>query len=131
MNDQRFLSLKGVQLWREEVRAMRPGRYFIVRIQPNTMAHALGMRFALAHEDERAAYEAGGAVIVDYDAPSTVTVVRATDAGLDPAFRWYCSCERHSTLLGVNTKRQAESASREPQDWCEECRNLVESKQNS
>jgi hypothetical protein len=54
-------------------------------------------------------------------APKT-RVVRAVDAGLCPSSKWYCLCERHSTLLGAATKRAAQSAARDPAEWCDACR---------
>ena len=51
-----------------------------------------------------------------------VTITSAADAGLCPSSRWYCSCDRHNTLLGASTKRAAQSAARNPAEWCDECR---------
>jgi hypothetical protein len=121
--DARFSTLAGCRRYREEVRALRPGRYLIVKTKRGTAAHYWGIKFALVPESERAEYEAGGADFVDTDAPPPrVSVVSAADAGLDPSAKWYCSCERHSTLLGVQSKRAAQTAARNPADWCEECR---------
>ena len=51
-----------------------------------------------------------------------VAVYTASDAGLDPAFPWYASCETHSTALGCDTKDGAMSAARYPASFCDACR---------
>jgi len=121
-----YSTLAACRAWREEVRALRPGRYLIVQVQPGTAAFRFGIRFSLVPEAERADYEAGGAKFVDFDAPEPrVSISSAADAKLCPSSKWYCSCDRHGALLGVATKKAAQSAARNPAEWCEDCRNEV------
>lgn len=51
-----------------------------------------------------------------------VSIVRADEAGLCPSSAWYCSCDRHNVLVGVDSQRAARTAARDVESWCEECR---------
>ena len=70
-DDPMFGTLARCRQHREEVRAVHPGRYLIVKVPKYSGAYRFGVRFGLVAEDERNDYESGGAVFVDMDEAGT------------------------------------------------------------
>jgi hypothetical protein len=55
--------------------------------------------------------------------PAFTSIGKAVDMGLDPTGgKWVASCDRHHALIANNSKRSAESAARNPAEWCDDCR---------
>jgi hypothetical protein len=57
--------------------------------------------------------------------PKNMTVMLSSETGMDVDGKWATVCNRHGTLVGSATNKQAVAAAKYP-DWCDECRSEME-----
>lgn len=63
---------------------------------------------------------------------TTITLYRTAECGLGDVDDgvWSTVCENHGSIVQHDTRRNAESAMAYP-DWCDDCRDIINSKERS
>jgi hypothetical protein len=62
---------------------------------------------------------------------TVIAVYNAEQAGLDSDGTWVTTCEEHKVMIGNRTLRLAKMSAAYPWAWCDECRSLVEGRNDA